>query len=61
MVWDRAYLKLRYRLESDAFRMVYVVGLGEELWVVHAFQKKSTRDFKTPKREIDLIISRMKN
>jgi len=25
---------------GDAFRMVYAVQLGEEIWVVHAFQKK---------------------
>src|SRR6266446_4341146 len=40
---------------GDAFRVVYVVPLGEALWVVDAFQKKSTQGIKTPKREIDLI------
>jgi len=28
--------------------------------VVHAFQKKSTRGIKTPKREIDVIKERIK-
>jgi len=28
--------------------------------VVHAFQKKSTKGIKTPKREIDLIKDRLK-
>jgi phage-related protein len=45
---------------SDAFRVVYAVQLGNDLWVVHAFQKKSTRGIKTPKHEIDLIKDRLK-
>jgi phage-related protein len=39
---------------GDAFRVVYAVQLAEEIWVVHAFQKKSTQGIKTPQREIDL-------
>lgn len=45
---------------SDAFRLVYAVQLGDDLWVIHAFQKKSTRGIKTPKHEIDLIKDRLK-
>jgi len=45
---------------SDAFRVVYTVQLGEEIWVVHAFQKKSTRGITTPKREIDLVKDRLR-
>jgi phage-related protein len=45
---------------GDAFRVVSVVHLGDELWVVHAFQKKSTQGIKTPKGEIDLIKDRLK-
>jgi hypothetical protein len=48
---------LAYR--SDAYRTVYAVKLGEDIWVVHAFQKKSTKGIKTPKREVDLIRSRI--
>jgi phage-related protein len=36
------------------------VQLADEIWVVNAFQKKSTRGIKTPKREIDLIRDRLK-
>ena len=49
---------LPYR--GNAFRGVYAVQLGDELWVVHAFQKKSTHGIKTPKHEIDLIRDRLK-
>jgi phage-related protein len=45
---------------GDAFRVVYAVQLAEEIWVVHAFQKKSTQGIKTPQREIDLIKDRLK-
>jgi phage-related protein len=46
--------------KGDAFRVVYGVQLAREIWVVHAFQKKSTQGIKTPKREIDLIKDRLK-
>ena len=45
---------------SDAFRVVYAVQLGDDVWVVHAFQKKSTRGITTPKHEIDLIKDRLR-
>ena len=46
--------------KGDAFRVVYAVHLADEIWVVHAFQKKSTQGIKTPQREIDLIKGRLK-
>ncbi len=45
---------------GNAFRVVYAVQLGDELWVIHAFQKKSTHGIKTPKHEVDLINDRLK-
>ena len=51
-------IALPYR--GNAFRVVYAVQLGSDLWVVHAFQKKSTQGIKTPKHEIDLIVERLK-
>ena len=45
---------------GDAFRVVYAVQVAEEIWVLHAFQKKSTQGVKTPKWEIDLIADRLK-
>jgi phage-related protein len=46
--------------KGDAFRVVYAVQIAEEIWVVHAFQKKSTQGIRTPKREIDVIAERLK-
>lgn len=54
-------LEIALRFRGDAFRVVYAVQLGEEIWVLHAFQKKSTQGTKTPKREIDLIRDRLKS
>lgn len=51
-------IALPYR--GNAFRVVYAVQIGAELWVVHAFQKKSTQGIKTAKHEIDLIAARVK-
>ena len=51
-------IALAYR--GNAFRVVYALQLGSDLWVVHAFQKKSTHGIKTPKHEIDLIDERLK-
>ena len=51
-------IALAYR--SDAFRVVYAVQIGEAIWVIHAFQKKSKTGIKTPKQEINLIQSRIK-
>lgn len=45
---------------GDAYRTVYAVKLGEDIWVLSAFQKKSTQGIKTPQHEIDLINQRIK-
>ena len=45
---------------GNAFRVIYAVQLADEIWVVHAFQKKSTQGSKTPTREVDLIEDRLK-
>jgi phage-related protein len=45
---------------GDAYRLVYAVQLAGEIWVVHAFQKRSTQGIKTPKREVELTKDRLK-
>lgn len=54
-VWE-----LALRTRGDAFRVVYALQLGGDVWVVHAFQKKSKQGIATPKMEIDLIQERIK-
>ena len=53
-------LEIVLRHRGDAFRVVYAVQIGADIWVLHAFQKKSTQGIKTPKREIDLARERLK-
>ena len=48
------------RHRGDAFRTVYALQLDEDIWVLHALEKKSKTGIKTPKREIDLIRERIK-
>jgi len=50
-------IALPYR--GDAYRVVYALQLGDAIWVVHTFQKRSMQGIKTPKREIDLIEERL--
>jgi phage-related protein len=45
---------------GNAFRVVYVVQIVDAVWVIHAFQKKSTRGIKTPQHEVELIRNRLK-
>jgi phage-related protein len=54
-VWE-----LAIKERGDAYRLVYALQLGEDIWVVHAFQKKSTKGIATPKHEIDLVRDRIK-
>lgn len=51
-------IALKYR--SDAFRVLYAVKIGADIWVIHAFQKKSKTGIKTPQLEVDLIRERLK-
>jgi phage-related protein len=54
-IWEIA---LAYR--GDAFRVIYAVQLAEEVWVIHAFQKKSKQGIKTPVHDIELVKDRLK-
>lgn len=45
---------------GDAFRAIYAVKIDDDIWVLHAFQKKSVQGIKTPQREIDVIHERLK-
>jgi len=53
-------LEIAVPFRGNAFRVVYAVQIGDEIWVVHAFKKKSTQGIKTPKHEVDLIKDRLK-
>ena len=46
--------------KGNTYRAVYTVRFADVVYVLHAFQKKSTQGIKTPKREVDLIRDRLK-
>ena len=54
-VWE-----LVIKSRGDAYRVVYALQIGVDIWVVHAFQKKSKQRIATPKPEIDLVKERIK-
>ena len=57
---DGGVFEIAIRYRGDAFRAVYAVKIGEDIWVIHAFQKKSKKGIKTPQEEVDLIRERLK-
>lgn len=57
--FDTGVFEIAVASRGNAFRCVYALKLGDDIWVLHAFQKKSTQGIKTPKHEIDLIHNRI--
>ena len=47
------------RHDTNTYRAVYTVQFAEAVYVLHAFEKKSTRGTATPARDIDLIRRRL--
>ncbi len=53
-------LEIRDNFHGDAYRAVYTVRFEGVLYVLHAFQKKSTKGITTPQKHIDLIKQRLR-
>lgn len=51
-------IEIALRYETDAYRTVIAVQLGKKIYVLHAFQKKSTKGIETQKHDVDLIKQR---
>jgi phage-related protein len=52
-------LEIRDNFHGDTYRAVYTVRLEDVLYVLHAFQKKSTSGISTPQRHLELIKQRL--
>ncbi|MDR3566477.1 MAG: type II toxin-antitoxin system RelE/ParE family toxin [Syntrophobacteraceae bacterium] len=52
--------EIALRHGGDAFRVIYAVKIGADIWVIHAFHKKSKSGIKTPQTEVDLTCERLK-
>ena len=47
--------------DRATFRVVYTLRLRDRIYVLHAFQKKSKRGAATPKKEMDVIRTRLRD
>ena len=45
---------------TNTYRTMYTVKIGDQIYVLHCFQKKSKRGIKTPQKEINIIRQRLK-
>ena len=54
-------LEIRDNFDGDTYRAVYTIRLQGILYVLHAFQKKSSSGISTPQRHIDLIRQRLRD
>jgi len=46
--------------QGGTYRAIYALKIGDAIYVLHCFQKKSTHGISTPKPDMDLIRDRMK-
>lgn len=46
--------------DGDTYRAVYTVRFAEVIYVLHAFQKKSTKGIQTSKTDVAMIKARLK-
>ena len=54
-------LEIRDNFDGDTYRAVYMVRFEGVLYVLHAFQKKSTSGIATPQRHMDLLRQRLRD
>ncbi|WP_409191289.1 type II toxin-antitoxin system RelE/ParE family toxin [Bradyrhizobium sp. RDM4] len=54
-------LEIRDSHDGDAYRAVYTVRFEGVLYILHAFQKKSTSGIATPQRHLDLVRKRLRD
>jgi len=57
---DGGVFEIAIKYRGDAFRALYALKIAKDIWVIHAFQKKSKKGIKTPQMEVDLIKYRIK-
>ena len=52
-------MEIRSDYRTNTYRAVYTVKIGNKIYVLHCFQKKSKRSVSTPKKEMELIRRRL--
>lgn len=53
-------IEIRESDKSGTYRVIYTIEMEKIVFVLHAFQKKSKSGIATPKQEIELLKSRLK-
>ena len=54
-------LEIRDNFDGNTYRAIYTVRFEGILYVLHAFQKKSTSGIATPQRHRELVRQRLKD
>ncbi len=57
----RGVLEIIEDHDGGTYRAVYTVKFSTAVYVLHAFQKKAKSGIATPKRELDLVLARLKD
>jgi phage-related protein len=57
---DGGVFEIALKHRGNAYRVIYAVQVGVEIWVIDAFQKKSKTGIKTPQVDVDRIRQRIK-
>lgn len=52
--------ELRDNYKGNTYRAVYIAKLEDKIYVLHCFQKKAKSGIATPKKDMELIKSRLK-
>ncbi len=47
--------------QTDTHRAVYAIKLGENIYMLHTFKKKSKKGIKTPRPDMEIIRRRLKD
>ena len=53
-------IELIERHDGDTYRCIYNVKIDDDIYVLHAFQKKSTSGIAVPKHDKEMIEARLK-
>lgn len=52
--------EIKENFDKNTYRAVYAVNLGDCIYMLHVFQKKSKKGIATPKPDMDVIRARLK-
>ncbi len=52
--------EIRIDHDSDTYRTLYAINLGDYIYVLDVFQKKSKKGSEVPKQDLDRLRSRLK-